>query len=711
MRKDKKMGTVPIFVLMTWVLFVGNFLFSQEITIKANYKEQTRERIFAQGNVEIHYKNVILFADRVELDPETKDVFAEGNVVLRMPDEVVSVEEIRVNLDTMQGTLQKGYGMIQPSVYWEAETIERKNDNVYSLSKAKVTSCTQRVPRWKLSSYKANFKRNDYIEMWHTLLTIKKIPVFYLPYMRYPLDKEKSTGFLTPQLGFSGRKGLIFGQSFYWAIKRNMDATLSMDYYSARGMGGGLEYRYLFSGGTNGQLNLYYFRFKEDQRQEDSSKAYIIRLNHTQRMPYNFTMVADIDYQSSFAFLREFDNNFRRAIVSQRRSQVYLTRSWSNFNLNMRVSRFESYFAEDDFTAIRRNLPEIGFRTPWVRLFSPLFFFFSSKFHSWEDGTPSAYEEGKQKRSQSLILNPKFSIPFNKISWLNINTVFSPNFSYHFQSYAPKTRTPTNESLFAPTYTLDISLIGPVFNKVFYDAQNKPKFKHIIEPSFAYIYESPIADSNRIITPYDMVFGQHLLRYGLTNRVLQKKKDVIREVFVFGLNQMYFLDDDFNPMQIFPIEGKIPKFSDIYGFLRFYPEMKLSLDASAGFNPNFMTLTNIRLGARLNPSESLFLRVNWFKSVNPYTKKARYNRHQINIYGGLKIPRISLEAMAEIDFNIQEKEMLYSAFSLIYHYQCLDFKADLRIFYYREKPEPQFRISIGLGNIGKTTDFLGGMGF
>ena len=107
----------------------------------------------------------------------------------------------------------------------------------------------------------------------------------------------------------------------------------------------------------------------------------------------------------------------------------------------------------------------------------------------------------------------------------------------------------------------------------------------------------------------------------------------------------------------------------------------------------------------------MFLRVNWYKSLNPYRENALLSRHQINFYWGFKIPAISLEVLAEIDFNIVEKELLYSALSLVYHYQCLDFKADVRIFYFREQPEFQFRFSFGLGNIGKTTDFLGGLGF
>jgi len=185
-----------------------------------------------------------------------------------------------------------------------------------------------------------------------------------------------------------------------------------------------------------------------------------------------------------------------------------------------------------------------------------------------------------------------------------------------------------------------------------------------------------------------------------------------REVLTFGVAQTLYLDPEEGPLQIYEVDGEIPRFSDISGYLRFYPATKYSIDFSAGYNPYYKTFSSLRLGANLgNPDDSLFLRVNWYKSINPYVEDVLWDRHQISVFAGIKIPKLSVEFQAESDFNIQEMQMLYSAFALVYRYQCLDFRADLRIFYFREKPETQFRITIGLGNIGKTTDFLGGMGF
>ena len=70
-----------------------------------------------------------------------------------------------------------------------------------------------------------------------------------------------------------------------------------------------------------------------------------------------------------------------------------------------------------------------------------------------------------------------------------------------------------------------------------------------------------------------------------------------------------------------------------------------------------------------------------------------------------------LEIQADIDFNVRERKLLYTGFAFLYNYQCIDFKADVKVFYFRETPDVQFRISFELGNIGRTIDFFGGLEF
>jgi lipopolysaccharide assembly outer membrane protein LptD (OstA) len=517
---------------------------------------------------------------------------------------------------------------------------------------------------------------------------------------------------LTPQIGFSGAKGFSYTQSYYWIVKRNMDATFTLDFFSAKGLGSGLEYRYLLSGGVGGQLNLYYFNYMKGS--ETPSTAYLFRFKHNQPLPLKFNLVTDVDYSSSFSFLREFDNDFKRAVVSNRSSQAYISKAWSYFNFNARVTRFETYFIEreeGDRSIINYNLPTISFSSYKMKLFSPLYFSFSSSFSRWEYGWESWYKAGTQRRSQNLNFNPELSFPFTALPWLTFNSSFSAHLNYYFQSYAPGTNSIVSEPLFRTNYEANVELVGPVFYKIYYGSQGVARLKHIMEPYLSFRYESPVDDSERIITPW-IFYRNEFIQYGLTNRFLVKEEEMPREVFALNISQTFYLSPEDSPMQLYQVDNKIPEFSDIGANLRFYPARKYSLDASVAFNPYYRTFSSLRLGASVGaPDDPAFLRVNWYKSINPYQYETWWDRHQIGFSGGLKIPRLSLDTLAEVDFNIQERKLLYTGLSFIYHYQCLDFKGELKIFYFREKPETQFRISIGLGNIGGTSDFFGGLLF
>jgi lipopolysaccharide assembly outer membrane protein LptD (OstA) len=676
----------------------------------AQNKEWVKDTIRAWGDVTVRYKELILFADYVEVNTETRDFIATGNVAFHLPNEVHSMDEIEGNLDANQGILTNVHGQVQPDITYEARSVERLDGEVYQLYKAWVTSCTQPTARWGFNCTKANFKRDDYIEMWSPVLRIKKVPVFWLPYMRYPLDQDRATGFLFPNAGYNGQKGFHISQAFFWAIRRNMDATFNLDYFSLRGVGAAGEYRYRFPRGIGGELKLYYFQFNNNAPYEEDS-AYIVRFKHNQPLPAQFRLVADVDYQSSFDFLREFDNNFKRAVVSNRSSQIYLARSWSYFNWNVRVSRFETYYKSNDRSIIRNNLPEMGLTSSKIKLVEPLYFSFRTAFNRWEYGWDSDYEKGTQKRSQSFLFVPTISVPFNAIPWLNVNTSVSSNMNYYFQSYTPGTKTVVDEPFFTQNSTFDISLTGPVFQRIFFNQDDLPSVKHIIEPEFSYRYESPVADSDRIIVPR-FYFRYHFIAYGLVNHVLVKKNNMTREIFTLGVGQRYYLEPEEGPLQNYIINGEVPAFDDLSGYLRYFPGSKYSIDFSAGYNVYENTFSRMRLGLNYgSPNDDLFFRVNWYKSTDPFRQESAFARHQINFYTGIKIPRIDLETMVELDYNIIEKELLYTAFSFIYTYQCLDFSGSIRVFYFREKPEAQFNFTVGLGNIGKSPDILGGIGF
>jgi len=688
-----------------------------EVRIVARSQERDGDRVFAVGDVEIRYGDFLLFADRVEYDTVMKDVLAEGNVVIQSGGEVIRAERVRYSLESGRGTIERASGLISPSVLFDAEILERRQADLFSLKKAHVTACTQPNPRWSFGVSKANLKQGDYIEMWDAVVRVKSVPVLYLPYLRYPL-KERATGFLLPRIGFAGEKGFSLSQSFYWAMAPNMDATLGVDFYLARGTGAGLEYRYLFPGGTKGDLNLYYFIYKQEEGGNRPGNSSIIRLDHTQALPLGFTLVANVDYQTSFSFLREFDNNFQRALSFTRTSQVYLSRSWRRFNLSARASRFETYFSQIDDSNLSTSLPQLTFNVFKTRLFAPVYFSMATSFNRAQYGWKADYAAGTERRSSRLAVSPTLSMPFSSIPWLTAMTSVTANLSYYGQSLDAESGGIVDEPIFTRNMVAAIEMVGPVFYKLYYGRDGRARLKNIIEPYVTYSYDSPTTQSDRIVTNFGF-FRYHLVSYGVTGRFLFKGADERAvEVFSLGLGQTYYLSPEDGPLSIFPVDGKAPRFSEVTGTVRFYPQSKFSFDASAAYNPYYKSLSSLRLSATAgSKAEGDFLTVNWFSSRNSWVAGvdpdliALYNRDQVGAFGGLRIPALSLDLQLEADYNVKERKLLYTGAQLTYHYQCVDFLVDVRAFYYRATPDVQVRLSLGLGTIGKTLDFLGGFGF
>lgn len=689
----------------------------EDYELKARRIDIAGERVYASGAVEIHVGPVSLFADSLEYNTATGDVIADGNVVIMTASEVIRAARAFFNLKTSLGRIEQASGLMRPIVIFEAAGLEKSAGGLYSLERARFTVCTQPVPRWSFSVGWASLERGGYLTMRRAVLNIKKVPVFYLPYLRYPLEKDRATGFLMPRLGFSGPKGFVLAQGFYWAVAPNMDATLNLELYSARGLGVGLEYRYLLSPGTRGALNLYHFTGRRSPSEITPRSGTIVRLNHSQTLPLGFTLSAAVDYQSSYDFLREYDDDFRRAVVSNRTTQAYLSRSWSHFNLSARASRFETYFSELGDAIVSTSLPQVNFNIFKLHLFPPVFFSLSSSFNASNYGLRSELELGKGRRLSKLEVRPSLVLPLAPVPWLNAAAELAGNLQRYSRSRDPETGTLVDAPLTVKNYTFRAELAGPVLYRVYYGRDNQPRLKHIIEPRLEYAYDSPVDEAERVYS-VSRFFRLNQLRYGLVNRLFVRRDGQAKEVLAFGLDQTRYFAPYSGPLSRYLVDGRPPRLSELNGFLRLYPLETFSLDVSAGYNPYTRRFSNIRVSTTVGSRPTgEFVALNWVKSENAWLAGADpllvglSNRHELSVYAGLKLPRPGLDLLLDADLNLRDGKLRYLGSRAVYHYQCLDFQFDVRLYYFRASPELQAKFSLGLGAVGKTVDFLSGLGF
>lgn len=680
------------------------------IRLLAKNQEKKGDMVLASGGVELHFQEVTLLADQIEINTSSYEVTAEGQVTLQLPSEVIFCERLTYNLKTHEGKLENVKAIARPTMLFGAKAIYKSTNDLYNLEKAWFTSCSQPVPRWSFSFSSASLRPEDYITMRGAIFRVKNLPLFYFPYIRYPL-KERASGFLIPQLGFNKIKGISLSQSFYWAISRNTDLTLTGDIFTKQGIGTGLDYRYFFSSYTKGEIQAYIFAFTHDPKGIYPKHASMIKLNHMQNLPFGFRLNGQVDFSNSFNFLREFDDNFSTATINNRSYSISLAKSWSLFSFNLRSSRYETYFPQTGQSTSSSYLPQFSLNLLKLKIYRSLSLSWESGFTNQHYSYQNLSQGQKSYNLGNIFYKPELELPIIPFPWLNLNISGGANFNYYLQTYQPGTTTRVDQPMFTSQLIFDFKLEGPIFYRIFFK-EGEPYLKHMISPFIDFNYESSFAQqiASRIISPFGFIRNDEL-KFGIIQHLIKKTQDSSEEFLTLGISQKYYFDPSTSEIKrYYPIELD-RNLSPVNIYLRYYPKGRFNLDISADFNTyekNFLSFNlNSSYGA---PEDNIYISLNWSKSYMMFGSNSFFYSNQIGLKTHFRWPE-KFELSGEIQRDLQRKKQIYTGIAATYHYQCLDFSFDLRIYYYRAKPETQFRFSIGLGNISKSTSLLGTFGF
>ncbi|MNQ62689.1 LPS-assembly protein LptD precursor [compost metagenome] len=127
-------------------------------------------------------------------------------------------------------------------------------------------------------------------------LRVKDIPVFYTPYIYFPIDDRRQSGFLPPTLGSSSDTGFFTVTPYYFNLAPNYDATLYPRYMTKRGLLMEGEFRYLTEG-SEGQFGGAYLNDEEDERKlmsDYEEKRWMVNWQHKGGLDER--LMSEVDY-------------------------------------------------------------------------------------------------------------------------------------------------------------------------------------------------------------------------------------------------------------------------------------------------------------------------------------------------------------------------------------------------------------------------------
>ncbi len=684
---------------------------------KAEVLDFEREQLAVlSGDVEIQYKDVTLKAQRVEVDLETRVVTALGGVTIDQGPQRLTGESAVYDLESKTGTLTMATAYVEPDFYFSGEELKKTGDLTYEIKNGMLTACKDEVPDWSFRLKKAKVEVEGYARISGASMRVKKLPVFYLPYIVWPAKRDRASGFLIPQPGYSNRRGFSLGMAYFKTLGRSADTTFFADLYSKDYLGLGNEVRWRPSEGTEGWFEGY--AIKDPERPSGDEWRWKVRLDTTTTdLPWGMRGVLAYRKYSDFDFLSDFEREIDRNTTRSVLSQGFITGNWGPQSLNLLIEDRETFISETTIINQRR-LPEVDYKLRPTRLGKlPLYLDLDSSFAFLDVDRSTLYDDGYGR----FDAQPNLRVNVLSLPWLSA----AVNGGYRFTWYAdslcdpnpegvnpcgPEGTTFTGESLDRALPVAGAEIVGPSFSRIF-NAQIGPfgKLKHVIEPRFIYSYLGEIDEDVVRRTPlFDEVdaFGAgNIGRFVLFNRVLAKpvdeKKGSAREIFSLKLSRLYSFDEE-APLQV--VGEDSTRLGPLEADLRFDPSAKTSISAQVSYN----TIASRVTQRSLSGSVGLFgstVGLTWFTSYRPLDGETLSD--QARLWATLNLVPRKLTLEAQLAYDIEGSLLQQQRYAVSFTSQCYAFRIEGREFVTTSQRDRDYRLLLTLKNVGTFLDLNG----
>lgn len=218
------------------------------LRVNADQTQSSGEgQVELSGDVQISQGYRQVRSDRAALDQSTRSVSLEGNVQFREPGLLLLGERAELNLDSREVAIDSAtYVIHQASVRGTAQTLTRSTEGELSISDATYTSCPPESADWQLKTAQITLdEESGFATVRDATLSVKNLPVFYFPWLRFPINDTRSSGLLFPQISRSSRNGVDIAQPIYWNVAANYDMTFTPRLLTERGLSLSVEGRHL----------------------------------------------------------------------------------------------------------------------------------------------------------------------------------------------------------------------------------------------------------------------------------------------------------------------------------------------------------------------------------------------------------------------------------------------------------------------------------
>lgn len=224
-----------------------------------------------EGQVEIKTAEGTISAESATYDQG--NVEAIGSVNFTSPDVAVYGEDVQY--DTDADTLRfsaAGFELPKRPARGSAEEIVIDSERRMSLARVLFTTCPAENTAWELHARDIQLDVNGGVGTARGVkLDFKGVPILYSPYFTFPINDQRKSGFLTPNISERDRTGFDLSMPYYLNLAPNYDLTVEPRYMSKRGTQLRSDFRYLLPN-SDGQFG---FEYLPDDDELNETRSYV----------------------------------------------------------------------------------------------------------------------------------------------------------------------------------------------------------------------------------------------------------------------------------------------------------------------------------------------------------------------------------------------------------------------------------------------------
>ncbi|MGB0751071.1 MAG: LPS-assembly protein LptD [Gammaproteobacteria bacterium] len=218
------------------------------IQITADDADLSQEGIsLLRGNVQYNKGPLRMLGQRMRYDKPNERIYGKGD--LQLWDQGLYLTGTEAEMDAVTGDwdVRNGTYIFEEShAHGSAQRFTVTKDELISVEEATYTTCNPGDDAWLLEANHIELNQITDVGVARDVkISILGTPVFYSPYLTFPLTNERKSGFLAPSIGVLGSTGLDVTVPYYFNIAPTMDATVGARVMSDRGFMATGEFRYL----------------------------------------------------------------------------------------------------------------------------------------------------------------------------------------------------------------------------------------------------------------------------------------------------------------------------------------------------------------------------------------------------------------------------------------------------------------------------------